>query len=441
MRAAYIHFSTVAPGSPMPAPLASHLRGEPGARPVEALKRRDLPRAIDLGSQPERAALLVARALAERAAAKTGGRPPAQNVKLLATGPPPWESADAWPRDRVAAWCDATVAWVLRLLPKGVPLSIASLHCDETSPHLHLAFPPALPDAKGITALSWKRCLAHMAAAAAGARVPNNPAARMRALQDSYHEQVGKHFGLARGAVGENRQYAPLDRTKGIVQRLADTDARLQEERQARREADERAESAAADARLQTDSMLEQSREFVAVYERRANDLDKKRKEDRRGRLQAERYADVEYERRFRVDRRADEADRRAAVAQDLADREGQARVVADNRAATAEILAESDPKGRVQAERRAGAAETLAKSERQARVDAERRAGAAETRAERMQADRSRAVNRLRAAARTDTARSRQTPLPGRQPPGRRGRQGPDRTDTPDIRPRGPAR
>ena len=441
MRAAYIHFSTVAPGSPMPAPLASHLRGEPGARPVEALKRRDLPRAIDLGSQPERAALLVARALAERAAAKTGGRPPAQNVKLLATGPPPWESADAWPRDRVAAWCDATVAWVLRLLPKGVPLSIASLHCDETSPHLHLAFPPALPDAKGITALSWKRCLAHMAAAAAGARVPNNPAARMRALQDSYHEQVGKHFGLARGAVGENRQYAPLDRTKGIVQRLADTDARLQEERQARREADERAESAAADARLQTDSMLEQSREFVAVYERRANDLDKKRKEDRRGRLQAERYADVEYERRVRADRRADEADRRAPVAQDLADREGQARVVADNRAATAEILAESERKGRVQAERRDGAAETLAKSERQARVDAERRAGAAETRAERMQADRSRAVNRLRAAARTDTARSRQTPLPGRQPPGRRGRQGPDRTDTPDIRPRGPAR
>ena len=130
--------------------------------------------------------------------------------------------------------------WLRSLLPPKTPLYSAHLHTDETSPHVHPAFPPALADAKGVVALSWKRMQAYMAESAAGRPIKGGPA-QLRALQDSYFREVGQKYGLERGKVGAKIEYAPLDRTEGLKRRVSGAEARAAEEQQRRTEAEKRA--------------------------------------------------------------------------------------------------------------------------------------------------------------------------------------------------------
>ena len=217
----------------LPVGLQKHLEGRETARPDEALERRGVERSIDLGAEPERARLVVGEALAARAATRKGGRPPLQCIDALMSGPPAWNAADAWPLETVDAWSRDAVTWLRSVLPPDTPLATAHLHTDETSPHVHACFPPALADAKGVTALSWKRVNAYMAEKAAGHIVKPGPA-EMRALQQSYFENVGRKYGLGRGKVGAKIEYAPLDRTEGLKRRMAGAEARVAEEIQRR---------------------------------------------------------------------------------------------------------------------------------------------------------------------------------------------------------------
>ena len=375
-KASYVRFDAAKPGEALAPALAAHLRADDDARPIEAVKRRDLPRAIDYGSEPERAQAAVSRALADRKAAKTGGRPPSQSVSALFAAPPPWESPEAWPLEKVNRWALRSNAWLRRLLPREAVTHTATLHTDERAPHLHITFVPVALDGKGVYSLSWRRVLNHMAEQAAGGRVLASPKVKMQALQDSYYRDVGQHFGMERGKRGRGIQYAPLDRAKGAAERIADTDARLEEERKAHGEA-ERRRVEADTARRQAETLL------VAERDRAA----------RSGRLKDEAYSDaIELADTAEVEAKTERA--RAAKAAAELETERTARTEAERRGADADAARqktaaqlETERTARTEAERRRADAETAREktaaqleTERTARTEAERRRADAET-------------------------------------------------------------
>ena len=336
-RAQYVHLRGRAT---LPAPLLKHLEGREDARPDEAMDRPGLDRSIDLGAEPERARLVVANALAARAAAGTGGRPPMQCIDVLIAGPPAFESPEAWPTDRLEDWGADSVKWLRSLLPPKTPLYSAHLHTDETSPHVHPAFPPALADAKGVVALSWKRMQAYMAESAAGRPIKGGPA-QLRALQDSYFREVGQKYGLERGKVGAKIEYAPLDRTEGLKRRVSGAEARAAEEQQRRTEAEKRATDSDAASR-QAAAAAERERELRLETERRTADE----------RAAAKRTADTATTARANKAATADERERTARLAD--AERRDGAAAEAETRVTAAETRATA-------AETRAAEAETLA--------------------------------------------------------------------------------
>ena len=377
-RAAFVHFTPSSPGKPPPRALTAHLRGDDDARPVEAVKRQDLPRAIDYGSEPDRAQKVVSDALRERREAKTGGRPPIQNVKVLIAGPPPWESTEAWPLEKVDRWAKANVRWLRKILPPGTPLLVSRVHCDELSPHHHVSFPPVSPDHAGRTTLSWKRGQAYMADKAAEAPVKNSSRAQMSAIQSSYHRVVGRRLGLERGKVGARIQYAPLDRSVGAARRIANTAARLADEKRAREYAERRAEQQAAERRRA---------EQTAAERQAAADAERERADKTLGinRRWASAYAqiaaagDAELERAAaqvsRHEKRASAAEARATKAEArharYVKRAETAVATAEARAADAEARAKAEREQRAAAEQRAADAEARARAETRTTADA----------------------------------------------------------------------
>ena len=327
----------------LPVGLQKHLEGRETARPDEALERRGVERSIDLGAEPERARLVVGEALAARAATRKGGRPPLQCIDALMSGPPAWNAADAWPLETVDAWSRDAVTWLRSVLPPDTPLATAHLHTDETSPHVHACFPPALADAKGVTALSWKRVNAYMAEKAAGHIVKPGPA-EMRALQQSYFENVGRKYGLGRGKVGAKIEYAPLDRTEGLKRRMAGAEARVAEEIQRR----------------------------TAVESEAAEEL----KKEQRRKQRAEKREEAAYDDAADTVR---DMDALTAAAEEKIAAERLAREAAETRAANAETRA-TTAETRAATDTKKTTAELAA--ERTAREAAETRATTAETRA-----------------------------------------------------------
>ena len=366
----------------MPEPLTKHLEGREDARPVEALARPGLARSIDFGAEPERARLLVGRALADRAAAGTGGRPPLQCIDGLISGPPPFESAEAWPIDRLEDWSRDSITWLRSLLPPDTPLYTAHLHTDETSPHLHPSFPPALADAKGVTALSWKRMQSYMAESAAGQPI-KNPVSQLRAMQDSYHREVGQRYGLERGKVGAKIEYAPLDRTEGLRRRAAGAEARAAEERERRTEAEtrtveaEKIKAAAERARARSEA------EALQLYDDSVESLGDATDAIAARRKAEQRAADAETDKRQTAAELARERDARktaeqAAEAAETRAGKSEARAVeADRARAYSRAISEQERDRRIETERRAAA--DVAR-ERDARKTAEQRAADADT-------------------------------------------------------------
>ena len=193
------------------AALQAHLEGR--TRPAEARDRPELNPVVvlieDLAAGRE--AIKAARAIKGR------GRPATiEYIEFLFAGPPPFESPDAWLNERVDEWLQANIKWVGKCAPRAV-VAAAYYHTDERSPHLHLLLVPI--DAKG--RLSWKAVEKGFAAdpTAVGKRI-------LSSMQDRYHDEVGRRFGLARGEVGSGRKHEQIDRRKGLVDRVLDDPAK-----------------------------------------------------------------------------------------------------------------------------------------------------------------------------------------------------------------------
>ena len=203
--------------------LASHLNG--ATRPKGAL---DKERCLELRGRDPVTALLpdgsadVEAVLAAHRAKRRRGGQANEVIELMLAGPPPWEQErdedgnlvgePPWPEEKVNAWIDASLAWGLKIFGPESKLLGGWLHADEKSPHLHLAGVPIL---KG--RISWKALKQRFTSEFLGRSVVHHRLI-YSAMRDSYHEEVGKRFGLARGEVkvfDEKGQDAkPIDRAK-----------------------------------------------------------------------------------------------------------------------------------------------------------------------------------------------------------------------------------
>ncbi len=231
----------------LPAALLAHIDGR--TRPVEARDRPELKLkpAVVLVDNVENAR----KALAAAKAVKGRGRPGTiECVEFLFAGPPPFESPDAWPQDRVDQWLQANLEWVRKCAGPKAVIAAASYHTDERSPHLHLLLVPINTRGR----LSWK---AVELGFALNPKVPSKLI--LSSMQDRYHEEVGRRFGLARGEVGSRRKHAPIDRRKGLVHRILAEPAKW-----SARQHGEAAQLRAKDADRERDRAEQQQREAEA---------------------------------------------------------------------------------------------------------------------------------------------------------------------------------
>ena len=235
----------------LPAALLAHHDGR--TRPAEARARPEL------NLQP--AEVLVdnvenaRKALAAAKASKGRGRPGTiECIEFVFAGPPPFESPDAWPQDRVAEWLQANIEWVRKCAGRKAVIAAAYYHTDERSPHLHLLLIPITDQGR----LSWtaveRRFALHP-------KVPSKLI--LSSMQSRYHEEVGRWFGLARGEVGSRRKHAPIDRRKGLVDRILDEPTKW-----SAREHAEAAQLRAEDADRERDRAVQQQREAEAERDR-----------------------------------------------------------------------------------------------------------------------------------------------------------------------------
>ena len=206
-----LRFEPRGTGRKPPAALVRHIAGE--SRPSSARPGRPC---ILLRISPTRAATeLVAAALDARG--KRPGRKPEAWTEAIFAGPPAFDSEDAWPPEKVEAWAKSSLQWLHRSAPRAI-IHTASLHLDENSPHVHAIFSATSPDGQGGVVLGWKALRGQLAGrnGAPPRRGKAAGAKEMSAIQDSYHEAVGQHFGLARGERGSEAKHQAVDRQKSL---------------------------------------------------------------------------------------------------------------------------------------------------------------------------------------------------------------------------------
>ena len=347
----------------LPDALAAHNRGDKDARPVEAAGR-DMyggRAAIDLGSEPEKARLLIAEAMM----IKRRGRKGDQVTEFLIAGPPPFESPDAWSVEKLDAFTHESADWLRAILPDGVPLHTVSYHVDERSPHIQGCFPNVTFDADtDKPRLSWDRMLSSMTAtaverlAAAGEPAPATftDRERLSILQDSFQAEVGRRYGLDRGEIGSTQQHELPDRARGLKERLSDSE----------RISLETAERAAVEAAARAAQLAAEQRRAAALAdaktaaEKRAEAAEKRAAEQAKLRAGAEKQAAAEAAGRTAAEKRAEAAEKRAAEhaalqahAEKQAAAEAVRRTVAETRAGLAKRHADKSDEQRARSERR----------------------------------------------------------------------------------------
>ena len=231
------------------AALQAHLEGR--TRPAEARDRAELKPVVVLVDNlaAAREAIKAAKAIKGRGAPAT-----IEYVEFLFAGPPPFESPDAWPSDRIDEWLDANIQWVRKCAGPRAEIAGAYYHTDERSPHLDVLLVPINDTGR----LSWKTVEKGFAL---------NPKLTSKlilgSMQDRYHEEVGRRFGLARGEVGSRRTHEPPDRRKGLVDRFLDDP-----EKCSAREYAEAALLRAEDADRERDRAVQRQREAEAERDR-----------------------------------------------------------------------------------------------------------------------------------------------------------------------------
>ena len=195
--------------------LVSHIEGHSRpetargnvADPVVVLERdRDRVRA--------RAQAVLNAKRAARKARRVRGPKPCPAVEFVLAGPPAYGSPGEWDRDRERAWAGDAVEWVRDLLGPQSVIAVASLHRDETSPHVHVLAVPVAPDGE----LGWTNHLKAIGESRCG--IPRAKQKRGRvhsALQDDFHLRVSSRYGLARGEKGSKATHKQIDRMKAAV--------------------------------------------------------------------------------------------------------------------------------------------------------------------------------------------------------------------------------
>ena len=182
-------------------------------------------------------------------------------------GPPPYEQRvddngdvipgqpEPWSQEKIWRWTLRSTAWIRRTVEANglAKLCFVALHQDETSPHLHFAFVPRCSDGR----LSWTT----LKKAVAGVSTHRNDhskrtaATAMTALQDSYHERVARHFGLARGE--------PQSKTRRVHRAIDRVEAANREAEIVRARAQQEARQLAADAVAHVDSLQQEAQQRV----------------------------------------------------------------------------------------------------------------------------------------------------------------------------------
>lgn len=280
--------------------LERHVRGR--ARPESAREMRpdEGPPVVEIAAEREKAALMLA---AERLARKRiGGVRPYEAQAVLCSGPPAYHEWDAWSREKESEWAERSLAFVRRLFGSESAILTATLHRDETSPHIHMLVVPA--NEAGEFGWTKRKREAH------GVLGLTKRAARVRgaeysALQTAYHEAAGREFGLLRGRsvreTGATRQ--GIDRQKAAEAACARAEA---EAKRMIEEAVAEAELVATEAEgVREDALAEAGKAREGAEAARAEGERERKAERAAGRR--ERAAERE------AGRREGEADRAAA--------------------------------------------------------------------------------------------------------------------------------
>ena len=151
-----------------------------------------------------------------RDAPRRTGRKPFEAVELVLAGPPPYDGTggEPWPPLREREWAHAAFAWARSILGPESVVAAAGWHRDESAPHVHVLAVPRPEGGNG--RVGW--CAVRDAAVSricGGGRAGN----RYRVLQDDFHENVSRRFGLGRGEVGSEAVHEAIDRVKAVEAR------------------------------------------------------------------------------------------------------------------------------------------------------------------------------------------------------------------------------
>ena len=157
------------------------------------------------------------------------GAKPCKSVEMLFTGPPAWDSPEAWEPDRVMRWSRDVLRYVRESLPD-TPIVAATLHLDERSPHLHIVVAPIVVDGNGKTRLGAKAIRKRLAATA-----PPRKASLKGQYRDElsraaagYAWNVGQHYGLEAGRVASTTKHVPVNPVEGAQRRAADLEKKTE---------------------------------------------------------------------------------------------------------------------------------------------------------------------------------------------------------------------
>ena len=139
---------------------------------------------------------------------KTRGRQPMGATTWVFAGPPRYdgEKESPWSSERVRAWAQDCVKWLVDRAGPGSRLAHCALHQDEGAPHLHATL--IVADEQG--RLGWNRVRNRFTVEGKTGKL------LMSGLQDNFHEAVGQKHRLERGEVDSGREHAPVDRELGI---------------------------------------------------------------------------------------------------------------------------------------------------------------------------------------------------------------------------------
>ena len=195
---------------------------------------------VDLGADSEEAIEADKLARKEWLVGRRG-RPPKQFAEFIFAGPPPYGEDDEWDVKKERKWADSAMTWFRKRFPHSVIVA-ASLHRDETAPHVHLVFSPQSRDEKGQPRWGW--CHARNDAAAASIAEKRGHAVKkavkrrtklgakkaLSSLQDDMHLFVGAPFNLERGERGSKRKHEETDKSKTVGAKLKKLEKKLRAE-------------------------------------------------------------------------------------------------------------------------------------------------------------------------------------------------------------------